>query len=128
FIISINPGLNTGGDYSLNESSPAINKGNNEAYTSSGGDLHADLDVAGNPRLYDGIPAYDVIDIGAFELQSEAQISIIYVKVDGIGNGSSWSNAMGDLQEAIDAGVDQVWVAKGEYQPQLNSSFVMSNN
>ncbi|MGD9679345.1 MAG: T9SS type A sorting domain-containing protein [Vulcanibacillus sp.] len=41
---------------------------------------------------------------------------IIYVKSDGTGDGSSWSNATQDLQGAINAeSVQQVWVAKGIY-------------
>ncbi|OFX68794.1 MAG: hypothetical protein A2X14_12865, partial [Bacteroidetes bacterium GWD2_33_33] len=41
---------------------------------------------------------------------------IVYVKPDGTGDGSSWGNAVSDLQGAIDAmGVEQVWVTKGTY-------------
>lgn len=45
--------------------------------------------------------------------------SIRYVKQGGSGDGSSWSNASGDLQEMINASnaKDQVWVAKGIYKP-----------
>ncbi len=42
-----------------------------------------------------------------------------YVAEGGTGDGSSWTSAMGDLQEAIDAstGGDQIWVAAGTYRP-----------
>lgn len=41
---------------------------------------------------------------------------VIYVKSDGIGNGSSWNNATQDLQGAIETeGVEQVWACKGTY-------------
>ncbi len=50
--------------------------------------------------------------------QSSAQ-TIRYVKAGGTGNGSSWQNASGALQNMINASAagDQVWVAAGEYQP-----------
>lgn len=46
--------------------------------------------------------------------------SIIYVKQNGTGNGSSWINATGNLQAAIDNAYQQtpkgkVWVASGTY-------------
>jgi predicted outer membrane repeat protein len=45
--------------------------------------------------------------------------TIRYVKNGGIGDGSSWNNASGDLQAMINASVanDQVWVAAGSYTP-----------
>ena len=45
---------------------------------------------------------------------------IRYVKpvATGIGDGSSWDNASGDLQSQINAnGVQQVWIAAGTYKP-----------
>jgi len=45
--------------------------------------------------------------------------TIYYVKADGTGNGSSWANAAGSIQDMIDmaeAG-DKVWVAAGDYYP-----------
>lgn len=51
---------------------------------------------------------------------------IIYVRQGGAGDGSSWTNAIGDLGSAISqTGVKEVWVAKGEYQPVTNTSFSM---
>ena len=41
-----------------------------------------------------------------------------YVKVNGTGDGSSWENAMGDLQAAMDSAAlvqGDVWVAQGTY-------------
>ena len=56
---------------------------------------------------------------------------IRYVKpvATGIGDGSSWANASGDLQSQIDiAGAQQVYVAGGTYSTTANSgSFVMKN-
>lgn len=48
--------------------------------------------------------------------------TIRYVKEGGTGNGSSWSNASGDLQAIINASAsgDEVWVAKGTYKSTLD--------
>ena len=55
-----------------------------------------------------------------------ADAAIRYVAQGGTGDGSSWTQAMGDLQAAIDASAagDQIWVAKGTYSP---TSLVKSN-
>ncbi|PIB35276.1 hypothetical protein BFP72_07625 [Reichenbachiella sp. 5M10] len=55
------------GDYSLKSTSIAVNSGSNTLYTDAGGDLANDVDIAGNARLYDGIPSTDIIDMGAYE-------------------------------------------------------------
>ena len=58
---------------------------------------------------------------------------IRYVKACGTGDGSSWTNASGDLQAMINAtGVTQVWVAGGTYKPTSDgpprtASFNMKN-
>jgi parallel beta-helix repeat protein/predicted outer membrane repeat protein len=43
----------------------------------------------------------------------------IYVTQGGTGNGSSWANATGDLQAAIDntCGITEIWVKQGTYKP-----------
>ncbi|WP_413999384.1 MBG domain-containing protein [Flavobacterium sp. W1B] len=53
-------------DYSLKNTSPAVNAGDNNLYT---GTLATDKDLAGNARIFDGSPTIDVIDMGAYELQ-----------------------------------------------------------
>jgi len=60
----------TNGDFSLISDSPAVNTGNNTAYTNAGGDLTNDTDLAGNPRVFD-----TTIDVGAYELQSTLSIT-----------------------------------------------------
>lgn len=60
--------------------------------------------------------------------QTYAQSALIrYVKQNGVGDGSSWSQASGDLQGMISASSpgDQVWVAMGEYLPESGQSFIM---
>ena len=44
---------------------------------------------------------------------------ITYVKTGGIGDGSSWTNATADLQEAMNTAAPntQIWVAEGTYTP-----------
>ncbi|QIP12514.1 hypothetical protein G8759_07700 [Spirosoma aureum] len=48
--------------------------------------------------------------------------TIRYVKAGAEGDGSSWSNASGDLQAMINASAsgDQVWVARGTYMPSIS--------
>ncbi|MDR1389651.1 MAG: hypothetical protein LBJ31_06710 [Treponema sp.] len=47
--------------------------------------------------------------------------TVFYVKATGTGDGSSWDNASGDIQEMIDkaaeAGGGEIWVAAGTYKP-----------
>ncbi|NRB51975.1 MAG: hypothetical protein HRU41_30160 [Saprospiraceae bacterium] len=47
----------------------------------------------------------------------------IFVKAGANGNGASWGQAFGDLQQALKAAVagDQIWVARGTYTPTQNN-------
>lgn len=55
-------------------------------------------------------------------LTTLAYADVLYVTEEGTGDGSSWDNALGDPQEAIelatvDEAYNQVWVAAGTYRP-----------
>jgi predicted outer membrane repeat protein len=111
-------------DFTLTDASPAVNSGNSALFTN----VATITDLGGNPRFTG--PA---IDRGAYESSSTAPVApapllpIRYVKQGGTGNGASWATASGELQEMIDASVpgNQVWVARGDYQPESGASFNM---
>lgn len=54
---------------------------------------------------------------------------IIYVKQGGTGNGTSWTNAAGDLKNVLDNAAfgTSIWVAEGTYTP-TNCSFCTYND
>src|SRR5690606_22100664 len=63
--------------------------------------------------------------------QTQGSGNILYVKAGSNGNGSSWSNALGELSEALswasswdpaNEGMLRIWVAKGRYLPTSNPS------
>lgn len=117
----------TGGDFSLQLTSPAKDAGIPTADT-TGLNLPP-TDLIGHPRIIDGR-----LDMGAYESPSNVVVQpdnkgIVYVTTTGSGThkGSNWKNAADDLQKAINAsGVKQVWVAAGTYKPtMIGTSFAM---
>lgn len=87
-------------------------------------------EVKGTPA----ISYYDLVNQDLKYIRSSTPVfvqsgpPILYVKVGGTGAGTSWADAMGDLQTAIDApGVAQVWVAEGTY-PRAATSLKMKND
>lgn len=78
----------TNGNYSLQSSSPLLNSGSNTAYTTAGGTLETDLDLAGNSRVYD-LANGGTIDIGAYEYEGDP--GCLY---NTIWSGSAWSNGI----------------------------------
>ena len=114
--------------------SPAINAGSNSLYTNADGDLSNDSDANGNDRVYD-FGSGGIIDIGAFELQQEGTVvgcpvthedKILFVKKGETGTGANWSNALGELRDALaffedetctTDDVEEIWVTAGTYLP-----------
>src|SRR5690606_7647604 len=96
-------------DYTVQENSLAINKGDNSLYPYN---LNDAMDFKNQNRFQ------DIIDIGIMEHQSPAH-DILYVKQGGTGDGTSWANASDDLQAMMDKQMkgNLVWVAKGTYKP-----------
>ena len=103
--------------WDLTEQSALIDKGDNNFYISA---TFGDKDMSGNTRIN------GTIDIGAHEFQPVASTRIRYVKQGGTGDGTSWANASGNLQQMINNLADnnpqnmpgEVWVAAGTYTPQ----------
>ena len=100
------------------EGSVMIDKGNGAHQQ----DVYGTEDMAGNTRVSGG-----AIDIGAYEYQYLPASRIRYVKptATGTGDGSSWDNASGNIQNMIDelannanGQAGEVWVAAGTYTPQ----------
>jgi predicted outer membrane repeat protein len=101
-------------------SSAAFNAGINSANTNA-------TDIAGNSRI-----KYVTIDMGAYENQGPAVIRwyVDSASTAGIKNGMNWANAFTTFQQAtaIASSGDSIWVAKGTYQPLVNTSYKINNN
>ena len=140
FVTPLAPGLSSEGDYRLSSSaSPAFNKGNNVFYNSGATpDLSAITnDLDGKARIQHG-----VVDLGAYENNGCPPNTIIYVNANAMGenNGSSWTDAFTNLQDALSlscTNVTQVWVANGTYFPDQgggntlgdrSATFTLKNN
>ncbi len=99
------------------EATPLVDAGNDGAYAAG---TYGSVDLNGDRRQQ------GTIDIGAFEYQPVAAGRIRYVRQGGTGDGTSWTNASGDIQRMIDDLADnnpggqpgEVWIAEGEYEPQ----------
>ena len=56
------------------------------------------------------------------------QAQVIYVKPNAQGDGTSWENATGNLQKALQSATEgtQVWVAAGTYTPTMGTDRTVS--
>jgi len=103
----------SGTDYSLQQTSPAINGGKNSLVP-----LSINTDIIGRSRILNS-----QVDIGAFEVAA-CGMDVLFVDIDASpgGDGLSWSTAFDNLQDAIDisalcGNVQSIWVAEGYYYP-----------
>lgn len=100
-----------------------VDKGNNNYYDSN---AYGSSDMGGDARISGPDANSAVISIGAYEYQYLPASRIRYVKEGGTGDGSSWANASGNIQNMINDLADnnpqnqtgEVWVAAGTYVPQ----------
>jgi len=100
-------------DYSLNNTAPVVNSGSNTLYTNAGGNLSSDKDQMKNARVYSGTPSVDIIDMGASELQREAQTApSANLKISGsyrTGQILTASYEYSDVEDDIESGSIYQW-------------------
>ena len=109
-------------DYRIRPSMMLLNKGYNDNYP---GDLTTDVDLTSGKRLVDG-----TIDIGAYEYAAPLS-QILYVKSGVVGSdesGESWTNAISDLQGAINLASIYADVNKGQTGYVFVHNNVAANN
>jgi parallel beta-helix repeat protein/predicted outer membrane repeat protein len=100
-----------------------------DAFTVDGSDASGDLVDNGNGTwsyTLTGLTSNTTVNATFKEFVA----NVLYVSESGTGDGSSWENAMGNLQDAIFASGfgDEIWVAKGIYiVPGIDSSFTLAN-
>ena len=107
--------------FTFEETSALLNKGKLEFYKKFAEKLETtSTDIMGRTRYQT-----NTIDIGAYEYARMKAGRIRYVKPqkEGLGDGSSWKNAMDDIQKAINDLAEnapgekgEVWVAAGTYE------------
>lgn len=108
--------------FTFEETSALLNKGKLEYYKNLVVDANLETtstDIMGRTRYQTS-----TIDIGAYEYARMKAGRIRYVKQGGTGDGTSWKEAMGDIQKAINDLAEkattpgekgEVWVAVGTY-------------
>ncbi|MCR9102970.1 MAG: right-handed parallel beta-helix repeat-containing protein, partial [bacterium] len=114
------------GNLRLQACSPAIDAGNTAAVPAT-----STTDLDNNPRVFDATGG-NAVDMGAYEFQQTYDVctqclptgNIVFVNASASGNndGSSWTNAFTDLQDALSQAAscpnkNQIWVAAGTYKP-----------
>lgn len=110
--------------FTFEETSALLNKGKLEYYTNNVVKANLETtstDIMGRTRYQN---QENTIDIGAYEYARMNAGRIRYVKQGGTGKGTSWGDAMGDIQKAINDLAEtattpgekgEVWVAAGTY-------------
>ncbi|MBK8808491.1 MAG: hypothetical protein IPO21_18405 [Bacteroidales bacterium] len=80
------------------------------------------VDYNFNCRVINGAPDFGAIESGESEYKNLI-LNRIYVTEYGTGLGTSWTDALGDINQAIFIAsflnISEVWVAKGVYYPNL---------
>lgn len=113
-------------DYRIRPSMMLLNKGKNSLYQSNvGKDPTTDVDLTSGKRVVDG-----TIDIGAYEYAAPLS-QILYVKSGVVGSdesGESWTNAISDLQGAINLASIYANVNKGQTGYVFVHNNVAANN
>ncbi|MDR2036977.1 MAG: right-handed parallel beta-helix repeat-containing protein [Bacteroidales bacterium] len=88
------------------------------------------------------LPFYALVFFLSFINITTVSSTVRYVKAGATGNGSSWTNASGDLQAMINGSTDgdQIWITSGTYTPVIqanntngtpgnrNNTFIISKN
>ena len=109
--------------FTFEETSALLNKGNLDYYTNNV--VKANLETTSTDIMGRTRYQTSTIDIGAYEYARMKAGRIRYVKEGGNGNGTSWKEAMGDIQKAINDLAEtattpgekgEVWVAAGIYE------------
>lgn len=107
--------------FTFEETSALLNKGNLDYYTNNV--VKANLETTSTDIMGRTRYQTSTIDIGAYEYARMKAGRIRYVKEGGNGNGTSWKEAMGDIQKAINDLAEtapgekgEVWVAAGTYE------------
>jgi len=124
--IDTNPQFAGSGDYSLQNTSPAINAGNNSYYA---GSLSSDTDLAGNPRVYD-YAGGGIIDMGAYEYNGCIPVTVpdtvvacdSFVWIDGITYTASNDTASYTLSSST--GCDSIITLHLTINPTLETALV----
>lgn len=108
--------------FTFEETSALLNRGKLEFYKNFAEKLETtSTDIMGRTRYQN---QDNTIDIGAYEYARMKAGRIRYVKEGGTGKGTSWKDAMGDIQNAINDLAEtattpgekgEVWVAAGTY-------------
>ncbi len=114
-------------DYRIYGNSPCVDAGNDDYNPGT-----SDIRGAGFGRklLKTGQEQEGTIDMGAYEYKKGIDPLIFFVKTDGADNndGYTWNTAFATLQKALGTAKkgNQVWVAKGAYQP--SSAYSLTNS